>query len=180
MCHHETYLPTQQEKKTAQIRFPQTHENCQRPCRPQASPSSGPQAPHCVTLQHPFPKAFRLRKRSQYLQLLRDKRRWKGQFVTIDFRLNTASPAKLGITVTKKFGKAVQRNRFKRIVREAFRKEHHNFPPDIELNIHPRPAEGACCSRDIAQDFEAFLQWIRAKRTRAAKQEGAAAYATSQ
>lgn len=35
---------------------------------------------------------------------------------------------KLGITVSKKFGKAHERNYFKRIVREAFRQQRHQLP----------------------------------------------------
>lgn len=42
-------------------------------------------------------------------------------------------PSRIGITVTKKVGNAVQRNRIKRLVREVFRKERARFPEGCDI-----------------------------------------------
>ena len=52
--------------------------------------------------------------------------------------------SRLGITVTRKFGKAVHRNHFKRIVREAFRHCQHLLPNVVSINVRPgKDAKGA-------------------------------------
>lgn len=56
----------------------------------------------------------------------------------IDSRPNRNSITRLGITVTKRYGKAHQRNRFKRVVREAFRQCRLRLPAGLDLNVKPR------------------------------------------
>lgn len=61
-----------------------------------------------------------------------------GSLVIVDSRKNTTGLTRLGITVTRRFGKAHERNRFKRLVRESFRHCRLELPSDLDLNIKPR------------------------------------------
>lgn len=45
---------------------------------------------------------------------------------------------RLGMSVSRKVGKATLRNRWKRLIREAFRFERPNLPPGIDLVVIPR------------------------------------------
>jgi len=47
-------------------------------------------------------------------------------------------PARLGITVTRKFGDAVRRNRAKRLIREAFRRCPELFPAGTDVVVIPK------------------------------------------
>ncbi len=46
---------------------------------------------------------------------------------------NEAAPPRLGITVSKKVGKAVVRSRVKRVVREVFRRKKEDFPRGADI-----------------------------------------------
>ena len=85
-----------------------------------------------------FPKGARLLTSSHYKFFHRNSRRLLGEQIALDLRQGKPSLAKLGLTVSKKFGKAHDRNRFKRVVREAFRELSRVLPDDLEMNISPR------------------------------------------
>lgn len=53
---------------------------------------------------------------------------------------NGLDHSRLGLSVSRKVGGAVQRNRWKRLVREAFRLTRTMLPAGIDLVVSPRPA----------------------------------------
>lgn len=85
-----------------------------------------------------FPKSARILTNSHYKFLQRNSARHQGETIQVNYRQGRSSTPKLGITVSKKFGKAHDRNRFKRVVREAFRELMPSLPLDLEINVSPR------------------------------------------
>jgi ribonuclease P protein component len=59
----------------------------------------------------------------------------------------------LGITVSKRFGNAVARNRFKRLIREAFRIEQYLLPPGLVIHVLPRTNGSMPTFQEILEDF---------------------------
>ncbi len=47
-------------------------------------------------------------------------------------------PSRLGISISKKVGSAPVRNRWKRLLREAFRLNQASLPPGLDLVVRPR------------------------------------------
>jgi len=68
-------------------------------------------------------------------------------------------PGRVGITVTRKIGNAVERNRVKRVVREVFRRHRAWFPQGVDVVFIAK--RGA-----PAVDYETLREEVRrAKRT---------------
>ncbi len=75
----------------------------------------------CIMGRFSFSKHERLLKRKDFVNLNRKGKRYYSQHFIVIARKNEFGITRLGITVTKKTGNAVVRNRIKRLVREFFR-----------------------------------------------------------
>ncbi|MCD6184184.1 MAG: ribonuclease P protein component [Deltaproteobacteria bacterium] len=85
--------------------------------------------------QFSFVKADRLLKRKDFLWLSKTGTKYYNRhFLAIFFPGRTAK-TRIGITVTKKIGKAVKRNRIKRYVREYYRVNKHMIENHWDINI---------------------------------------------
>ncbi len=71
--------------------------------------------------KHGFTKDDRILKRTEFLRLSKNGKKVHTRYFLAIFEEGPENRSRLGITVTKKCGCAVQRNRIKRIIREYFR-----------------------------------------------------------
>ena len=70
---------------------------------------------------HSFPKRERLLNRKDFVNLNRLGKRYHTKHFLVIVKENETGINRLGVTVTKKTGNAVKRNRVKRLAREFFR-----------------------------------------------------------
>lgn len=101
-----------------------------------------------------FAKSVRLRTRGEFLRVAKAGRRQVGRFLCIDHR--PAAHSKLGITASNRYGSAPERNRFKRLVREAYR-HHRALLPPHELNIVPRQCAKKAKLFEIEEELRRLL-----------------------
>ena len=85
-----------------------------------------------------FPKAVRVRV-TQVFKAVYDRRCKASDGVLLVFMgTNTTGITRLGLSVSRKFGGAVARNRFKRMLRDAFRLSRADFPSGLDLVVIPQ------------------------------------------
>lgn len=105
-----------------------------------------------------FPKHLRLRSRYDYKRMSSRCKRYNGAFFSLDVRQNDSSLTRLGLTVTRQFGDAHHRNRFKRIVREAFRLCYHDLVKGIDINVRPFPRLFDLTMAQVQAELLSFLR----------------------
>ena len=67
--------------------------------------------------------------------------RVSGQWLTLFAVRNEVGFVRLGISVGRRFGSAVERNRVKRLIREAFRRIRHELPPGLDMIVVPKTGD---------------------------------------
>ncbi len=82
-----------------------------------------------------FTKADRILKRSEFLFLSKYGKRIQNEYFIAVFYPNRFGRTRLGITVTRKVGRAVIRNRIKRLTRETFRLNRHEITGHWDINL---------------------------------------------
>jgi ribonuclease P protein component len=96
-----------------------------------------------------FTKADRIRKRSEFLRLSRSSQALHSRYFVISFRRGSQDRTRLGITVTKKVGNAVVRNRIKRLCREFFRLNKHRITGCWDINIIAKKQAADLSTKDV-------------------------------
>jgi ribonuclease P protein component len=101
-----------------------------------------------------FTKADRLRSSTQYRTLSKNGKRWYSRYFVIVFQKNKESRSRLGITVSKRVGKAVTRNRIKRIIREHFRLNRSLLAARLDINLIARQPSGSIGATVLREQLE--------------------------
>ena len=119
-------------------------------------------------------KQLRIRKNSRFREILERKLSFRNNLLSVHIAENNYDYSRLAISVGKKCGNAVQRNRCKRLLREVFRQNQDNIPKgfDYLLMIPPKLAvkvKSAEIKLTFQQINTAFLKIIEEIKRRVAK-----------
>ncbi|MBF0614852.1 MAG: ribonuclease P protein component [Magnetococcales bacterium] len=104
-----------------------------------------------------FPKSARLRNAREFqLVSSRGRRGSSAFFVVLTFQ-TAQSAVRLGVTVSKKVGNAVQRNRVKRVIRETFRVHQGRLTPGLDCVVIAKPLAGQTVNEALSCNLRDLL-----------------------
>jgi ribonuclease P protein component len=105
-----------------------------------------------------FPKTDRILKRDVFRCVYDKGRKIQFRYFTAFVLATQAATARIGITATRKIGNSVERNRARRLVREAFRKNKWLVPNGVDIVINVRRSLVEAGYADFEGEFITFLQ----------------------
>jgi ribonuclease P protein component len=123
------------------------------------------------------PRRGRLTRSADFDRVMRSGRSHAGrELVLYVFPRGGEDPPRLGLSVSRKVGGAVERNTVKRMLREAFAEEAERLPPGSDAVVIARPAAGQVAAQEGVRGIHAALEALIAKvpgvRASAARVEG--------
>lgn len=107
-----------------------------------------------------FPKTHRLLKRSQFLELSRSGKKTGTRCFLAVFQEGTTKNNRIGITVSKKVGKAVVRTRIKRVIREYYRNRKEIIPGNRDINIIAKRKVVALTFKEVIAELDYLFEKI--------------------
>jgi len=116
-----------------------------------------------AALNATLPREKRLAKRREFLRVYETGRKIFSRFAVVFFAGNGLPHSRIGITATKKIGKANVRNRLKRWTREVYRRQREPLDLDVHMLdfvVNVKPNAAAATFLDYSQDLEKVLRRV--------------------
>ena len=108
--------------------------------------------------EHKFPKSDRVLKRDGFRRVYEQGRKVQSRLFTAFLIANQAGNPRIGITVTRKIGNSVKRNRARRLLREAFRKNKWLAQTGVDIVINVKRALTEAGYREVEDELVALLK----------------------
>jgi ribonuclease P protein component len=117
-----------------------------------------------------LPKQKRLAKRREFLRVYETGQKVFSRYAVLFFAGNDVQHSRIGVTATKKLGKANVRNRLKRWTREVYRRQREPLALDdrsLDIIVNVKPNAAAASFADYSRDLGRVLERVvtDAKRT---------------
>jgi ribonuclease P protein component len=106
-----------------------------------------------------FGRSVRLSRRADFRRARERGRSWADRLLVLNALPNGLPHSRFGLVVSKRVGKAVQRNRVRRLMREAVRLERPNVAPGWDLVWIARSGMAGADWEAIRQSVCTLLQW---------------------
>ena len=104
-----------------------------------------------------FGKHERIRKKKDFLNIYEQGIRLHSKHFTLIACQGKGEASRLGVTVSKKVGNAVQRNRVKRLLREFFRLNKSRLSSSRDIVIIAKKEAYTLAYKDVCRELESLL-----------------------
>lgn len=105
-------------------------------------------------------KVERLRQRAQFLRAQRIGKRRSSKRLVVYAAPNGLTWSRLGVTVSKKVGKAPRRVRWKRLIREVFRRNKDTFSPGYDFVVIVKKQQLPTDRDDVFEEIEPHVRKV--------------------
>lgn len=125
-----------------------------------------PGVQHVEMTDFSFQKNDRLRRKSEFRDLYNRGKRIKSDAFIVCYLANTLQRSRLGMSVSRKVGCAVVRNRIKRVVREVFRLQRSQFFQKGSWDIHliARNTAGRLSTPELVERLVFILNQLESRK----------------
>lgn len=104
-----------------------------------------------------FPNTLRLRNSREFERVFNAKIAVADELLIVFVLPNDLPFSRLGLSVSRKVGNAVVRNRWKRLIREAFRKNYESFQRRFDLIVLPQRKAKLVGGQKIENSFKKLV-----------------------
>ncbi len=110
-----------------------------------------------------FPRSCRLTARRQFLEVYKRGRKARRSSFTVFGLPNDVGRCRIGLTVTRKVGGAVARNRIKRVLREVFRRHEMKWKQPMDLVVNAQRALLRMPAEQIERELRGAIAELASK-----------------
>ncbi|MGI6668245.1 MAG: ribonuclease P protein component [Acetivibrionales bacterium] len=106
-------------------------------------------------------KTVTIKKNHEFARIYKKGKFFAGRYLVIYVLKNRLGVNRLGITVNKKAGKSVRRNRIKRLIRESYRLYEEFIPESYDIIFFARNTEAEYTYKEITKEMKFLLKKVQ-------------------
>lgn len=98
-------------------------------------------------------RAQRMTRSAHFQEAYDQGRKWVGRYMVLYLRAGEGAALRLGVVASRRVGRAHERNRARRLLREAYRRNRHRFQGQTDVVLIARASVPRAAYSDVEADL---------------------------